>query len=167
MFLQRISLSPVFIGSWLRTHFHKRLYALIEWMAILWMVHITHVYLKRSIILSPPDIAYMRQWTGPAVREWLVAYSAPIHYLNQCRNIVNLTLRNKFQRNFNQNINFSFTKMHVKISAKGRPCNAGRDELNGDVTQVRWRKISENWEHMVKARYELYTKTAFILVWLS
>ena len=35
--------------------------------------------------------------------EWLVAWSAPSHYLNQCRNIVNWTLRNKFQVNLNQN----------------------------------------------------------------
>ena len=30
-------------------------------------------------------------------RQWLVAYSAPSHYLNQCWNTVNLTLRNKLQ----------------------------------------------------------------------
>ena len=37
------------------------------------------------------------------LRKWLVAYSAPSHYLNkcceQCCNIVNLTLRNKLQSN--------------------------------------------------------------------
>ena len=38
-------------------------------------------------------------------REWLVAYMASSHYLNQCRVIVNLTLRNKRQWNFNQNTN--------------------------------------------------------------
>ena len=32
----------------------------------------------------------------------LVACPAPSHYLNQCWNIVNWTLRNKFQRNFNR-----------------------------------------------------------------
>ena len=36
-------------------------------------------------------------------RKWLVAYSAPRHYLNQCWVIVNWTLRNKRQWNFNQN----------------------------------------------------------------
>ena len=33
-------------------------------------------------------------------RQWLVACSAPSHYLNQCRHIVNSTLRNVLQRHF-------------------------------------------------------------------
>ena len=36
-------------------------------------------------------------------RKRLVAYSAPIHYLNQCCFIVNCALRNKLQWNINQN----------------------------------------------------------------
>ena len=36
-------------------------------------------------------------------RWWLVSYSAPIHYLNQCWVIANWTIRNKFKWNFNQN----------------------------------------------------------------
>ena len=39
-------------------------------------------------------------------RWWLVAYSAPSHYLNQCWNIVNWTLRNKHPWNFSQKLNF-------------------------------------------------------------
>ena len=38
-------------------------------------------------------------------REWLVAYSAPSYYLNQCWLIVNWLLTNKLQWNLNQNIN--------------------------------------------------------------
>ena len=34
-----------------------------------------------------------------------MAWSAPSHYLNQCWNIVNWTLRNKLQCNFNPNYN--------------------------------------------------------------
>ena len=46
----------------------------------------------------------------------------PSHYLNQCWVIVNWTLRNKLHWNFNWNKNFSFTKMHLKVSsAKWRP----------------------------------------------
>ena len=45
-------------------------------------------------------------------RYWLVAYSAPSHYLNQCWVIVNCTLRNKFQWNFNQN-----TKLFIHENA--------------------------------------------------
>ena len=36
-------------------------------------------------------------------RYWLVAWSAPSHYLNQCWIIVNWTLSNIFQWNLNQN----------------------------------------------------------------
>ena len=36
-------------------------------------------------------------------RQWLGACSAPSHYLNQCWNIVNWTLRNKLQWNLNRN----------------------------------------------------------------
>ena len=38
-------------------------------------------------------------------RWWLVACSAPSHYLNQCWIIVNWTLRNKLQWNFDWNSN--------------------------------------------------------------
>ena len=36
-------------------------------------------------------------------RLWLVAFSAPSHYLNKCWDIVNYTIRNKRQWNFNHN----------------------------------------------------------------
>ena len=36
-------------------------------------------------------------------RLWLVAWSTPSHYLNQCWNNINWTLRNKLQWNLNQN----------------------------------------------------------------
>ena len=37
-------------------------------------------------------------------RQWLVTWSAPSHYLNQCWNIVNWTFRNKLQWNSNLKI---------------------------------------------------------------
>ena len=49
-------------------------------------------------------------------RQWPVAYSAPSHYLNQCLGIVNWTLRNTLQWNFNQ-IRTSSKKMHLKMSS--------------------------------------------------
>ena len=72
-----------------------------------------------------------RQWIGSAsFRQWLVAYSAPSHYLNQCWVIVNRTLRNQLQWNLIEIQNFSFTKMHWKMSsAKWRPFCPGEDEL--------------------------------------
>ena len=53
--------------------------------------------------------AYMRRWSNHhRFRQWLVAWSAPRHYLNQCWSIVNWTLENKLQWNFNRNSNISF-----------------------------------------------------------
>ena len=43
-------------------------------------------------------------------RKWLVVYSAPSYYLNQCWVNVNWTLRNKLKWNFNQNTNFFIHK---------------------------------------------------------
>ena len=40
-------------------------------------------------------------------RQWLVAFSAPSHYLNQCCVIVNWTLGKKLLGKFNQNIKLS------------------------------------------------------------
>ena len=51
-----------------------------------------------------PSDAYMRKWTDHHwFRQWLIAWPAPRHYLNQCWNIVNWTLRNKLQWNLNRN----------------------------------------------------------------
>ena len=51
-----------------------------------------------------PSNAYMRQWTNHHLfRYWLSAGQAPSHYLSQCWNIVNLTLRNKIQWHRNRN----------------------------------------------------------------
>ena len=55
-------------------------------------------------------------------RQWLVAWLVPSHYLNQCWNIVNWTLRNKLQWNFNRNSNIfiqenTFENVVWKIAA--------------------------------------------------
>ena len=52
---------------------------------------------------SQSNAAYMRHWTGSSLVQWLVACSAPRHYLNQCWSIVNWTPVNKFQWNLNLN----------------------------------------------------------------
>ena len=49
--------------------------------------------------LRPSD-AYLRRLSN---HHWFVAWSAPSHYLNQCWNIVDRTLRSKLQWNFNRN----------------------------------------------------------------
>ena len=56
------------------------------------------------------------------LRLWLAAYSAPSHYLNQCWNIDNWTLRNKLQWNFNRNSNIlieenAIESVFCKVSA--------------------------------------------------
>ena len=53
-------------------------------------------------------------------QQWLVAYSAPCHYLNQYRFIVNRTMRNIFQY-----ISMRFVSKHENASAKGRPFCSG------------------------------------------
>ena len=71
-------------------------------------------------------------------RKWLVAYSAPSHYLNQCCLIVNWTI----QWNFNQNTKFFIYKMHLKMSsAKWRPLYPRRDEsrISNMILLISWR----------------------------
>ena len=50
-------------------------------------------------------------------RQWLVACSAPSHYLNQWCIIFIWTFRNKHQSNCIRNSKFSFMKMHLKMSS--------------------------------------------------
>ena len=51
-----------------------------------------------------PNDAYIRLQTNHHwFRQWPVAFPTPSHYLNQCWNIGNWTLRNKLQWNTNQN----------------------------------------------------------------
>ena len=57
--------------------------------------HLTHLPQVMHICISESGQHWFRQW--------LVAYSAPSHYLNQCWVIVNWTPGDKFQWNFNQN----------------------------------------------------------------
>ena len=52
--------------------------------------------------LRPSD-AYMLQWANHHwFSSWLVAWSAPSHYLNQCWNIANWTIKDYIQWNRNQ-----------------------------------------------------------------
>ena len=50
-------------------------------------------------------------------RKWLVACSAPSHYLNKWLLVFNWTLRNKLQWHFNQIQYFPFKKMPLKTSS--------------------------------------------------
>ena len=59
----------------------------------------------------------------------------PRHYLNQCWNIVNLTLGDKLKSNINQNLNI-FTKKHCKVLfGKWQPFCLGLSVLNQGLGQ--------------------------------
>ena len=51
-------------------------------------------------------------------RNWLVALSAPSHYLSQCWNIVNSNFSNKLQWNLKRNSCILVKKMHLNISSE-------------------------------------------------
>ena len=72
----------------------------------------------------------------------LVAFSATIHYLNQCWNIANLTLRNKLQWSFNRN---SYIKHLRKCILKYRLRNGG------PLCRDRW----VNLRYYVPSQFEL------------
>ena len=95
----------------------------------------------------------MEKWiAGIALTHWLVAWTAPCHYLKQCWNIVNWTLGNKLQWNFNRNSNIfiedntfenvvcemlfiSSWPQCVKWNVLTHPC----PELNGDLMEPPWK----------------------------
>ena len=64
-----------------------------------------HQQMKKVInSLSPSDpYICISKTCQHCFRYWLLACSVPSHYLNQCWDIVNCTLGNKFQWNFNKN----------------------------------------------------------------
>ena len=63
-------------------------------------------------------------------RQWLVACSAPSYYLNQCWAIVNWTLGNKLQWNFNQNTKiFLHENASENIVCETAAILSGGDEL--------------------------------------
>ena len=71
------------------------------------------------------------------VSKWLVAYSTPSHYLNQCWVIVNWTLRNKLQWNLKK-LNLWFIKMCLKVPRNGSHFVQGRwVNLKVRVTYIR------------------------------
>ena len=67
------------------------------------------------------------------IRKWLVACSAPNHYLNQCWVFVSCTLRNKLQWNFNQNtkpLNDEYASQNIVCEMAAILSSPGGGELN-------------------------------------
>ena len=66
----------------------------------------SHIKINRS----PPSAAYMRKWIGSALIQIMAWRRIGVnYYLNQCLIVVNRTLGNKLQWNFNQKPQFSFS----------------------------------------------------------
>ena len=73
-------------------------------------------------------------------RSCLVASAAPSHNLNQCWYIVNWTLRNKLQRNCNQNTNFSFVKTQLNYRLR----NGGKF-VQREMSWQRFPNMASGW----------------------
>ena len=87
----------------------------------------------------------MRQRTGSALVQIMCC-------LNQCWVIVDWTLRNKYQWNFNQNAKFPFTEMHMKTSfAKWQPFWIGGDEVKHiNINKIWW--VKKTCSHVGKKK---------------
>ena len=93
-----------------KVHHILRGLTVIHWGQVMHIVACCHFSVKPltggnlSVNSLRPSDAYMLQQTNRHwFRQWLVAWSAPSHYLNQCWDIAHWTHRNKLQWNFYQN----------------------------------------------------------------
>ena len=84
-------------------------------------------------------------------RWWLGAYSVPSHYLKQCSAIVNRTLRNKLQWNFNQNIKF-----YIHENASENIVS----QMAAILSRGKWVKI--HWRHFYNITLSLNNKQFYI-----
>ena len=77
---------------------------------------------------------------------WLVAYSVPSHYLNQCWPIVNWTLGNKFQWNLHQYTKqyYSYKKMDLKMSSA-----TGWSFYLGTLVCVKWLSLKDLLKYLM------------------
>ena len=95
-------------------------------------------------------------------RQWLVAYSAPSHYLNQCWVIVNWTLRNRLQWNFNQN-----TKLFIHENASENiVCEMAtilcRGRWVNSTNHKMWPIVRGDVPSFISALTHLYSRPSFI-----
>ena len=84
----------------------NRLWSFFFFMVMRFSQMCASIHIHEELNSLRPSDLYMRRYKYQHwFREWLVAGSAPSHYLHQCWNIVNWTLGNKLQWNFNRNSN--------------------------------------------------------------
>ena len=80
-------------------------------------------------------------------RLWLVAWPAPSHYLNQCWNIVNWTLRNKLQWNLNRNSNIFIEENDFESVVCETASILSRPQCVN--THYRFRPHSSRWQNVI------------------
>ena len=111
------------------------------------MTWYTHPYINvNSLGLSD---AYMRQYiTHHWLRQWLVAWPVPSHYLNRCWYVVNWNLMNKHQWNLNQN-SYIFIQENafenVVCKNGGHFVSAWYDWPACVITLVSGRSVARRW----------------------
>ena len=95
-------------------------------------------------------------------RWWLVAYSAPSHYLNQCWVVVNGDLRNKLQWIFIQN-----TKLFIhENSSENVVCGNATILSRGWINTSNWRLMNGSWLSHCKQQLLLFsTASSFSESW--
>ena len=115
----------VFLSQW---YSRSWVCSVLMWPLMQHLTHLPHV----------PHICVIelgQQW----FRWWLVACSAPSHYLNQCWLIVNWALRNKVQLNSNQNTKFLIHKNAFgNVLCERWPFCPGGDELMLNCVLNNW-----------------------------
>ena len=122
------------------------IFQLSHWKNLQFCLHSFHIFLLRIwyesilwVIMGRWGVFSERRRSSYSswFRWWLVAWSAPSHYLNQCWNIVNSNLRTNFSEISSEIHAFPFTKMHLKMSSgKWRPFCLGLNVLNTSICQI-------------------------------
>ena len=89
--------------------------------------HCAHYY---ATVMCLTGLTHCGRVPHICVSKLTIAWTAPSHYLNHCRNIVNWTLRNRLQKISIDIQIFSFKKIHFKMSSgKWRPSCLGLNVL--------------------------------------
>ena len=101
--LQRCSRWSLGMDKW----FHPTLYNGCNYLSIL-CLKLNHVSKRNprcpgKVMTAKLSMFPFGKINNHWFRQWLVAWSAPSHYLNQCWHILNWNLRNKLQWNLNRN----------------------------------------------------------------
>ena len=119
----------------------------LSW-SMFYLGHCIHVIMAPDLLNSlRPSDTYMHRYTNHHwFRQWLVAWSAPSHFLNQCWDIVNWTLRNKLQWNFNRYSNIFIQENAFENGVCERASILSRPQCVN--INILWPSVAK-WHHMV------------------